>query len=88
MEQLLRIAFRIHAIYIDTNSQEYEEAKRVKNAKTLEVRPKTTERSFSLSLATFKYASKTTEAEKNRFHPFTHVQYDIIFERLHSGLHF
>ena len=41
---MLRIAFRIRTVYIDTNSQEYKEAK---NAKTLEVRPKTTEKFFS-----------------------------------------
>ena len=43
-----------------TKSQEYKEAKGAKNAKTLEVRPK--KKSFSFPLATFWYASKTTEA--------------------------
>ena len=50
-EQLLRIAFRIRTVYIDTNSQEYEEAKGAKNAKTLEVRLKTTEKVFLLSVS-------------------------------------
>ena len=49
-EQLLRIAFRIRTVYIDTNSQEYQEAKGVKNAKKSEVRPKTTEKVFSFRL--------------------------------------
>ena len=88
MVQLLRIAFHIRTVYIDTNSQEYEEAKGAKNAKTLEVRPKTTEKSFSFRLATFWYASKTTEAENNRFHPLTHVRYDTVFEQLRLGLRF
>ena len=88
MERLLWIVFRIRTVYIDTNSQENEEAKGAKNAKTLEVRPKTTEKVFLLSLATFWYTLKTTEAKKNRFHPFTHIRYDTIFEQLHLGLRF
>ena len=87
-KQLLRIPFRIRAVYIDTNSQEYEEAKGAKNAKTLEVRPKTTEKSFSFRLSTFWYALKTIEAEKIRFHPFTHVRYATVFEQLHLDLRF
>ena len=53
-ERLLRIAFRIRTVYNDTNSQEYEEAKGAKNAKTLEVRPKTTEKVFLLSVSDIK----------------------------------
>ena len=66
--KLLRIAFRIHTVYIDTNSQEYEEAKGAKHTITLEVRPKTTEKVFW-------YASKTTEAEKNRLHTYDTITF-------------
>ena len=50
-EQLLWKAFRIRTVYIDTNSLEYEEAKGAQNTKTLEVRPKTTEKVFFLSVS-------------------------------------
>ena len=53
MEQLLQIAYCIRTIYVDTNSQEYGDTTGAKNAKMLEVRPKTTDKSFSFQLATF-----------------------------------
>ena len=68
-EQLLRIAFRIRTVYIDTNSQEYEEAKGTKNAKTLEVRPKTTEKVFLLSVSDILVCLEDNRSRKEPFSP-------------------
>ena len=66
-ERLLRIAFRIRTVYIDTNLQEYEEAKGAKNAKTLEVRPKTTEKVFLLSVSDILVRLEDNQSRKEPF---------------------
>ena len=68
-EQLLRIAFRIRTVYIDTNSQEYKEAKGVKNANTLEVRPKTTENVFHLLVTDILICLEDNRSRKEPFSP-------------------
>ena len=60
-------AFRIRTVYIDTNSQEYEEAKGAKNAKTLEVRPKTTENVFLLSVSDILVRLEDNRSRKDPF---------------------
>ena len=73
-EQLLRIAFRIRTIYIDTNSQEYEEVKGAKNAKMLEVRPKTTENVFLLLVSDILVHLEDNRSQKELFSPvYTHT---------------
>ena len=73
-EQLLRIAFRIRTVYIDTNSQEYEEAKGAKNAKTLKVRLKTTENVFLLSVSNILVRLEDNRSRKEPFSPvYTHT---------------
>ena len=73
-EQLLRIAFRIRTAYIDTNSQEYKEAKGAINAKTLEVRPKTTEKVFFLSVSDILVRLEDNGSRKEPFSPvYTHT---------------
>ena len=67
--QLLRIAFRIRTVYIDTNSQEYEEPKGAKNAKTSEERPKTTEEVFLLSVSDILVCLKDNRSRKEPFSP-------------------
>ena len=77
MERLLWIVFRILTVYIDTNSQENEEAKGAKNAKTLEVRPKTTEKVFLLSVSDILVHLEDNRSQKEPFSPvYTHtIQY-------------
>ena len=73
-ERLLRIAFRIRTVYIDTNLQEYEEAKGAKNAKTLVVRPKTTEKVFLLSVTDILVRLEDNRSRKEPFLPvYTHT---------------
>ena len=74
MERLLWIVFRILTIYIDTNSQENEEAKGAKNAKTLEVRPKTTEKVFLLSVSDILVHLEDNRSQIEPFSPvYTHT---------------
>ena len=70
MEQLLWIAFHIRTVYIDMNLLEYEDAKGAKNAKTLEVRPKTTEKVFLLLVNDILVH---LEDNRNRKEPFSPV---------------
>ena len=73
-ERLLWIAFRIRTVYIDTSLQEYEDVKGVKNAKTLEVRPKTTEKVFLLSVSDILVHLEDSQSRKEPFSPvYTHT---------------